>query len=819
MFEEGQLVGHYKVVSLLGEGGMGQVYLAEDPKHGRRVALKVLRPELADSLGPGRFLREIAVAARLQHPHILPLFDSGEAGGGVLYFAMPFVEGESLRVLLVRQRQLPVETAVRIAREVALALDYAHRQGVVHRDIKPENILLHEGQAIVADFGIARALGAAGGGALTGTGMVIGTPGYMSPEQASGDPSVDERSDIYSLGSVLYEMLAGEPPYPGASPQVVIAKQFTDPVPSIRRLRETVPEHVATAVTRALAKVPADRFATAGEFANALGATVGQGSDASATDRSSPGNPELSQPLRAAGPVWGRRRRFAVIAAGTSALAFLVTVGSWIAAHRTSAVDADGRRAIARAPRQPNDATAAKSIAVLPFVNVGGDTANEYFAEGMTDELTGALARIPGLQVMSRTSAFAFKGRQGVDVREIGRTLNVSSLLEGSVRRAGDQLRVRVQLTSSNNGLTLWSDSYQRGVEDVFAVQNDIATATARALRLTLNPGANGDVVNPSTTSLAAHDLYLRARYLARKFTEPDSRKSIALFEQAIADDSAYALAWAGMAEAWGNAADFFLSPRDAYPRAKTAALRAITLDPKLAEAHTQLAGILMGYDWNLPAAGDAIARALSINPSSSDALNMHGLILMESGQLDSAITVLRKSRSLDPLSSYPAFWLVWLHCTTGHADLGLAVAREALAVNADDPLMQDALSIALLATGDATAAREAAVEAGPLGPAAQLAVLRSEVVRGHPEEARRTLRALEAEAARHYVDPVMIAMGYAALSDRDATIDWLEKGYTERSANMMTLQVLREWDSVRADPRFASIVQRVKTRHTLTPH
>src|SRR5881398_1026343 len=359
------LADRYALARELGRGGMAVVFLARDRGHDRAVAIKVLRHEIAAALGADRFLREIQIAAKLHHPHILPLYDSG-AAGDLLYYVMPYVEGESLRQRLDRETQLPLDDALAITRQVAGALSYAHRHDVVHRDIKPENILLSGGEAVVADFGIARAITQAAGSKLTETGIAIGTPGYMSPEQASGGGPIDGRSDVYSLACVLYEMLAGEPPYTGPSAQVVIAKRFTDPVPSVRRLRETIPPAVDAAVSKALGKAPADRFVTAVEFANAL-------------DR----------------PAGARRNRagsYALIAVGISLVAAL----------------AHGLRTKLLPRGDSGPAASHKMLVVLPLENLGAPE-DEYFADGLSEAITTRLGTVPSLGVIARQSAMGYK--------------------------------------------------------------------------------------------------------------------------------------------------------------------------------------------------------------------------------------------------------------------------------------------------------------------------------------------------------------------------------------------------------------------------
>ncbi len=366
----------------------------------------MLRPELGSLLGPERFAREIRTAAALNHPHILPLYDSGEVDG-LLFYVMPYVRGESLRQRLEREPQLPIDQALAIGRQIASALDHAHAGGLIHRDIKPENILLHEGEAMVTDFGIAVAPGTAADERLTATGLMVGTPVYMSPEQAAGERTLDARSDEYSLACVLYEMLAGEPPYMGATAQAVIAKRFTEPVPRVRRLRETVPPSVEHALMTALARVPADRFVSAGAFAAAL-------------------------------------------------------------------------------TTPPADRSRAPSIAVFPFLNLSTDPENEFFADGITEDVIAQLSKIRALKVISRTSVMPFRKREQ-SLREIGAALEVANLLEGSVRRAGSRVRIVAQLIDAGTDQHLWAETYDRDLTDIIAIQSDVALQIAGALEAELS--------------------------------------------------------------------------------------------------------------------------------------------------------------------------------------------------------------------------------------------------------------------------------------------------------------------------------------------
>ena len=501
---------------------MATVYLARDLKHKRPVALKVLLPSVAASLGPERFQREIEFAARLQHPHILTVFDSGDAGGD-LWFTMPYVEGESLRDRLRRERQLPLGEALRIATEAARALELRpppRRDPPRHQAREPP-AHASDGSTLVADFGIARALDQSGE-RLTETGVVVGTPAYMSPEQAAGDRALDARTDIYSLGCVLYEMLAGEPPYTGPNPQAVLARRLTEPAPPLRNTRDVSPALEGRWRARS-PDTPADRFATAGEFAVALqAAESGSGSAAPAAT-----TPVAATPVATA-PVQARRRaaRIAMVVGGIVAIGLgAVVLG----------------RSRARGPDAAASAAPPASAAVLPFTDLSPAHDQEYFSDGLTEELITALSRIEGLRVAARTSSFQYKGRE-VDVREIGRQLDVGSVLEGSVRRSGNRVRISAQLVSARDGYQLWADEYDRELADVFAVQDDIARSIIGALKVRLVAGSAAPAGRP-TEDTEAHDLYLKGRFAWNQRTAAGMREAVRYLEQAVARDPKYARA------------------------------------------------------------------------------------------------------------------------------------------------------------------------------------------------------------------------------------------------------------------------------------
>ena len=502
----------YDVERLVGEGGMATVYLATDLRHGRKVAIKTLRAELAASIGADRFLREIRVAANLQHPNVLGLYDSGEANG-ILYYVMPFIEGESLRNRLNREQQLPLHDAVRIAREAAEALAYAHEHGVVHRDIKPENILLQNGHALVADFGIARAVDAAGE-KLTQTGMAVGTPHYMSPEQSLGADHADGRSDVYSLGCVLYELLAGQPPFDGPNSRAIMARHAMEQVPSIRIVRQSVPEELEDVVLQTLEKTPADRFQKMSELAEVLAdleptlATRRTSSRGVPTVRRSTSTKvtavRRTTPVAILGEKWGTGKRLWSVAA-----ALLVVLGvagfgiyrAWIApagASEPSSLD-------------PN------RIAVMYFDSRGGSDSLEFLAEGLTEALIHELSEVPVLEVISRNGVLPFKSAPATP-DSVGRALQVGTLVEGSLAQAGDRLQVNVSLINAANGAEIGSKRLERPREEIFALQDDLAKEVAIFLRQRLGQEIEVQQSRGGTQNTKAWELAQRAEKLKREF-------------------------------------------------------------------------------------------------------------------------------------------------------------------------------------------------------------------------------------------------------------------------------------------------------------
>ncbi len=731
------LAGRYAIERELGHGGMATVYLADDLKHHRKVAIKVILPELGSLLGPDRFTREIRIAAALNHPHILPLYDSGEAGG-LLFYVMPYARGESLRQKLSRERQLAIDEAIDIVRQVASALDHAHALGLVHRDIKPENILIHEGEAMVTDFGIALAVGAEPGERLTGTGLAVGTPEYMSPEQASGERSLDPRSDVYSLGCVLYELLAGEPPYTGATAQVVIAKRFTDPIPRVRRIRPAVPPVVEQALTTALAQVPADRFPSAGAFAEALTRPGGDGGD-------------------------------------------------------------EGER--------PG------SIAVLPFVNLSPEPENEFFADGITEDVIAQLSKIRSLKVISPRSVMHFKQREQ-SRREIGAALQVAALLEGSVRRAGSRVRIVAQLIDVETDRHLWAETYDRELSDIFAIQTDVALQIAAALQAELSPEERRRIGQEPTDDVQAYQLYLLGRHCLSRWTHEGVDQGIKHLEAAVARDPDYALAYATIGYAYteiGLGVAGALPPHEAFRRAKAAVARALELDPGLAEAHARLASLKFVCDYDWTGAELEFKRAIELNPNSGDTYDGYGLMLSALERYDEAIEVQRRAHELDPLAHRLDIATTLLRA--GRYDDALRAATRVTELDPHFAMAHATLGWSYLLNGmrdQGLAALEKAVSLAPDNTMYLAQLGHAFALAGRTAQAQESLRQLEELSRQRYVSPYHMAYVYTGLGQHDRAMDWLERAYEERAGGVFGIKGSFLFTSLRSHPRFDALLRKM---------
>ena len=735
--------GQYVVEGLIGRGGMAEVYRALDVKHNRPVAVKLLDAALSYAVAADRFIREIEIAARLQHPNILPVYDSGDADGA-LYYIMPFVEGGSLRDRLRREKHLPIEEVVRIVQEVADALAFAHQRNVIHRDIKPENILFSSGHAIVADFGIARAIDAVESTSLTLVGFGLGTPEYMSPEQAFGEPDIDGRSDTYSLACVAFELLAGDPPFSGGNASVVIMRKTSMEAPSLTTQSRThLPPAVDAVVSRALMRNRDERPATVQEFARAL-------------REAASGEPPAS--------------------------------------FRTS---------------QPKERIPA-SIAVLPFVNASGTAENNFLCDGICDELVHALGKVPNLRVVARTSSFAFKGSTE-DARTIAQKLRVRFLLEGSLRRSGERLRITTQLVDAATGFQVWSERFDRQVADVFDVQDEITRSIVTSLKLELMP----DDEPVRAANHTAYERYLEARFHWNQRTDAGVRRSLELLDEALTLDPQYAPAHAAQSSVLVTLAIYGQrAPAEIMPKARAAADRALALSPSLAEALTARACVRAMYEWDWRGAEDDFERALRSDPNSSTAHQWYAMnLLVPQGRFGEARRHIKQARAADPVSPVVALGWGLIHYFERDFERAVTAYRELLERWPDFGITQFFLGQALLEAhrpDEAFTHLQRALAQAGAAPETMAMVGVAHARADRVTEARAWLAMIEERGRTSYVSPVLLAQLHSALGDEQATLDALEAGRDARATDLVWIGVRPVFDAVRLDPRFESLMRAI---------
>jgi serine/threonine-protein kinase len=774
----------YRLERELAGGGMSRVFLAEETALGRRVVIKVLPPDLAAGVSAERFTREVQVAARLQHPHIVPVHTTG-AAADLPFYTMPFVEGDTLRARIARG-PIPLDEAVRILRDVARALEYAHLNGVVHRDIKPENIFLAGNSAVVSDFGIAKAITAARTGTgvltvdrlthLTEAGTSVGTPAYMAPEQAAGAPDVDHRADIYSFGCVAYEILSGSPPFSARQPHELILAQIARTPAPLSQTAPAVPEALARLVMRCLSKTPAERPQTAMELVTALDA--------------------VSTPGPGFVPARARRGVLQVFAAVSATAALL-----WL-----------GARAFTKPGAAPTTASAAPSLAVIPFVNVGGDTATEYLADGITDELATALGRMPGLRVAARSSAYRYKGRRDLDVREVGRLLNVNLVLTGTARRAAQQIRVSAQLSSAADGVEIWSETFDRPFDDLLALADSLTGEISSALSTRLAGTARSTAVvagrpQAGTNDPAAYDAYLRGKYsLVRRRAGLEGAADA--FSEAIVRDPQFARAYAGLGTALALLAYFGDSqPPDRTTRSREAALTALRLDSTNAEAYVAL-GILSLSQHQWRAAHGSLERAVALEPTLADAHFHLGRSLVYQGRLADGVREIEQARSLEPFSAVFTVWLGQTLGWVGRREQGLTEARRAWELDSNSVLVHNLGALAFLQTGEGAMAQHIARQ--PIRVSFQRGTLGYVLARtGVTEDARRLLRDIRARDGRAWFDQINIALLSLGLGDTASALDAMERA-VERGEPMASFHPLASpvYDPIRASSRFVTLVR-----------
>ena len=734
---EGASVGHYIILAPLGSGGMGEVYLAEDTQLNRRVALKFLATHLlSDPDCVARFKREAQAAAKLNHPNIVIIYEVSEFNGRP-FFAMEYVDGQSLREL-IKGKELPIDRVIELATQICEGLHKAHQSGIVHRDIKPANILIDaDGRVKILDFGLATVQGY---DHLTKTGSTLGTIGYMSPEQVRGE-QVDHRTDIFSLGVVLFELITGRQPFMSDN-DAATSRNISDHDPEpLARYKAGVPDDLQRIVIKMLAKDKNYRY---------------QHVD------------DLLADLK-------RLRQQPVVQVRTE---------------------------------QP-------SIAVLSFTNLSSDPEQEYFCDGMAEEIINALSHMENLQVVARTSALSFKG-QAIDVREIGRRLGVKTVLEGSVRRSGNRLRITTQLVDVASGYHLWSEKFDRDLEDVFVIQDEISLAVVENLRVRLQIGDETRLAKRHTDDPIAYGLYLKGRYFWNKRSEESIKKAISLFQQATQADSGYAPAHAGLADCYIILGYYdILPPKEAFPAAKAAAEKAIGFDGSLAEAHTSLASVRLYYDWDWQGAEREFKNAIEFNPGYSTAYQWYAEYLAFMGRYDESIAMGKRSMELDPLSPIIASNLAGFYWIAGQYETAIEEYRKTLEMDPNLGVARTYLGLTYAAVeqydeaiteiqkGIELSGGDDSPHQGILGTIYGLA--------GRIDKGQQLLDRVIALSKHRYISPFQIATTYLALGQKEMAYKWLDRAYAERDHWIVSVKVNPMFRSLRTDARFIALLRKMK--------
>jgi len=780
------LIDRYAIERELGRGGMATVYLARDVKHERQVALKVLRPELASVLGAERFLNEIKVTARLQHPHILALHDSGEAHGpdkssSFLYYVMPYVEGESLRDRIKREGKLPVPEAVEILREMADGLSYAHARGIVHRDIKPDNVLLSGRHALLADLGISKAVSdTTGTQQLTTVGLVLGTPEYMAPEQAAADRDIDHRADIYAFGILAYELLTGRTPFAGRTAQEVLAAHVIDLPEPVTTHRAGMPPRLSRLVMKCLEKKPSDRWQSTREIEQELESLVRTG--------------EFTGPTEAEVPVPEARRSRRTKKPIMIVVSFVVVVAVWL----LSTFVGDGVQARSR-------------IAVLPFENLSGSE-EEYFSEGVTQDINTHISKIGDFAVIAHGSARQARAA-GQSYQEIAEQLGVEYIIDGSVSRADNRVLISAALIDPETDEQLWVDDYDRelSAEHIFTIRRDVAQQVARALNVTLSPAEEADLSSQPTDNLEAYQEYLLGRFFWEKRTIEAFEVAIEHFEQAIALDSGYALAYAGLADVYLIRPWFSTeySNREGLALAESAARRAIALDPMLGDPHATL-GLMHEWQFEWEAAEREFRQARALAPDYATARHWFGLLLARLGRHEEALVEVRRSLELDPLSPIINQDVGYVLDLAGDWEAAIGQYERTVALHPDFSTTSLVLAWALLKDGRfADGGDELVRWAGLTGNDTSVVRTIVDQIAEYAETGVVGTTAADLDIESVF-PPYSVPVMYAMLGQDEKALDFLEQGYEQGAFGVVSSILGRQFDRLRSHPRLVALVRRM---------
>jgi serine/threonine protein kinase/tetratricopeptide (TPR) repeat protein len=779
------LANRYEIIEELGKGGMGRVYRVEDTKLKQEVALKLVKPEIAKNKETiDRFRNELKTARMIAHKNVCRMFDLGEAEGAH-FITMEYVRGEDLKSMIQRSGQLGIGTAISVAEQVCEGLSEAHRLGVVHRDLKPSNIMIdREGNVRIMDFGIARSLESGG---ITEFGVMIGTPKYMSPEQVEGK-EVDHRSDIYSLGIILYEMVTGKVPFEGETPFTIGVKHKSETPRDPKELNRQIPDDLSRLILQCLAKEKERRYQTAEELRRDL-QRIGKGIP---TERIIP---ELKSITSKEITVKFTVKKFFIPAASIVALV-VIGVILWQVVFRK-----------VLSPSFPSQ----NSVAVLPFIDLSPLKDHEWLSDGISEAMITALSRLKGLRVPARTSSFFFKGKDP-DIQEIGQKLRVENVLEGSVQVAGDVLRVNAQLISVRDGFHLWSDKFDLKLEDVLSIQDEIAREVVKALKVRLLGEEEIQLTKKYTKNLEAYNLYLQGRYFWNKRGREGLYKSIEYFEKALEKDPNYALAYAGLADSYmvlGNNA--FVSPVEAYPKARELALKALEMDPRLAEAHATLALIEIDYDWDWAGADEEFKLALQIDPGYGFAHAGYAFLLSCLGRHEEAIKEIKTARDLDPLSPRIVANVGFVIYNSRKYDQALKELKKAIELypeHAQNYIYAARIYAALGRYEEAHASLQKYKEITGAESQTYLAYVYAKW--GKREEAEELLQKTVERSKRSYISLTYIAPIYGFLGDIDQALSLLEKAYLERDNRLCYLKIDPRYDPLRSDARFKALLKKM---------